>query len=90
MTNQFIQEAQRSGYSLTYDGREIALAATQERTWGSAGFTAELEVLEGDAVVGYITPYTDDEHGAVSERRFGQVAPAVFRTLEDALREILR
>ena len=89
MTNLFIQEAQRSGYPLTYGGREIALAATRERTWCSTGFTAGLDVLEGDAVVGSITPYTDDEHGAVSKRRFGQGAPAVFRTLDGALREIL-
>lgn len=89
LTRQFVQDAQRNSYSLTFDGREITLAATEERTFGSFPFVAELQVEEGGAVLGYITPYGDNEHGAVRERLFGQIAPALFRTLDEALLEIL-
>ena len=89
LTRQFIQNAQRDSFSVEFRGRTITLAATYERAPGPLGYLAELQVMEGTSILGYITPYGDDEHGAVKVQLFGVGAPAVFRTLDGALAEIL-
>lgn len=90
LTKQFVQLAQRDSYEVEYGGRTITLAATFERAPGPFGYLAELQVMDGDSILGYITPYGDNEHGAVQANLFGAISPAVFRTLEEALAEIVR
>lgn len=87
LTAEFVSAAQNEPYTLTFGERPVTLRATSAT--GAMGIRAELEVVENDEVVGYITPYGPDEHGAVKARVFDFVAPVVFRTLDDALREIL-
>lgn len=90
LTKQFVQTAQRNSYTVSFGEREITLRASYYRAPGPFGWLAELEVVEGDRILGYITPYGDDEHGAVKASYAGVGAPALFRTLDDALREVLR
>ncbi|SMQ67756.1 hypothetical protein SAMN06295909_1848 [Plantibacter sp. VKM Ac-1784] len=55
----------------------------------SGNQVAELVVLDEDRQpIGYIVPYTRDEHGAIESRFFGVGMPSVFRTVEDALEYI--
>jgi hypothetical protein len=40
-------------------------------------------------VIGYITAYSDDEHGVISTEQLGEIAPPTFRTVEGALEQLL-
>lgn len=85
LTAEFIASIQHEPRTLTFEGRELTL----RRSTARAGLLpAELDVVEDGTVLGYITPYGADEHGAIPARLFG-MAPRVFRELEPALREIL-
>ena len=87
LTADFVSAAQREPYTVMFGDRPVTLRATTAT--GALGMRAELEVVENDEVVGYITPYSHDEHGAATARTFDHIAPTLFRTLDDALREIL-
>jgi hypothetical protein len=53
--------------------------------------SAELELVDDRGeVLGYFTSYGSNQRGAVKSGRFGVGAPALFRSLEDAIAEILR
>jgi hypothetical protein len=74
---------------LQLDGRYFTVRASNAH---DRFLRADLEVVSEDSneVIGYITPYGDYERGATKAHFFGVGAPAVFRSLEDALAEILR
>lgn len=82
----FIRQTQASPLDIEWQGRTLTLGPTAYRP---GGIVAELEVREADTVVGYITAYSEYEHGALPARLIG-TAPKLVRTLADALNEILR
>lgn len=85
LTPNFIQHAQRTPVRVDYKDMELVIEATSVR----AGFLIpELQIRNGDTVIGYITPYTENEHGAVQAQQLGVAPPPLFRTLEEAVREI--
>lgn len=88
MTNldeKLVQSLRQSARTFDRGGASYTLQATRAR----AGLVvADLEVVREGDVVGYITPYTDREHGAVRAGLFGQVLPRVVSTVEAALDEI--
>lgn len=86
LNDQFVAAARREPQTVTIDDRELTVRHSSFRF---RFHIAELEVLEGDSIVGYITPYGTDERGAVAAGVFGWIAPKLFRELEPALREIL-
>ena len=91
LNDEFICAAQREPFKIIYgETREITLrTTTAARYIGRLASYAELEILENDKIVGYITPYANNEHGAVKAQLFDAGLPRVFRTLDDALREVL-
>ncbi len=91
LSDDFIRAAQRESFNVRYvDEREITLRGTTAIRYFS-GLTshAELEIVENDQIVGYITPYSSSEHGAVQAQGLDLGLPRLFRTLDDALREVL-
>jgi hypothetical protein len=70
------------------EGRYFTVRASDAR---EGLLQAELEVVDDtDQVIGYITPFGSNERGAAKAAFFGLGVPALFRSLEDALAEILR
>jgi hypothetical protein len=58
----------------------------------SAEIDAELAVFVDDILVGYITPFADDEHGALplaDVRDDGFTTPKTFHTVEGALEQLI-
>jgi hypothetical protein len=86
LTPHLINAAQRSPLPVEYEGRSLTLRSTTFMT-GSQRF--DLEVADGDEVLGYIAPWDDFEYGAIAASKAG-VTPALVRTLDAALVEILR
>jgi hypothetical protein len=83
----FAREYGGDGRLVEHKGESLTVRQSNRR----AGMQqAELEVVRDGEVIGYITPYTRDERGAVAARDFGAPAPVIVRTLENALDEILR
>lgn len=80
-----VQSIKQSPRTVEHNGVTYVIRASNARAGGQR---ADLEVVVGDEVKGYITPYGKDEHGAVPAGLFGRVAPQIFRTLEAALAEI--
>lgn len=91
LNEEFIRAAQREPFKVIYgNDREITLRATSATRYiGRLPSRAELEIVENDQIVGYITPYAENEYGAVKAQLFDVGLPAVFRTLDDALCEVL-
>lgn len=83
LTNEFIAIAQRDPFSVAFGDRTLVLRATNA---SSGMVAAELEIVDGGDVIGYVTPYGDNERGVVQSASFGQVAPRIYRSLDDALR----
>jgi hypothetical protein len=86
LTEEFIRRVQAEPIDVEWAGKTLTLGPT---TRHASGFETELVVREGDDVAGFITAYGPNEHGAMPARLVG-VPPVIVRTLEDALREILR
>lgn len=91
LNDEFVRAVQREPLKVTYgEKREVTLrSTTATRYFGGLPSRADLEIVENDEVVGYITPYSDSEHGAVRAQLFDLGLPRVFRTLDEALREVL-
>lgn len=84
LTDDFVRRCQTTVLDVEYGDRDITIRRTRAQG-------AELEVAEGGIVLGYLTPYSSTERGAVSVRRHHPgILPRVFRTLDDALDEICR
>ncbi|WP_455904692.1 hypothetical protein [Microbacterium sp.] len=86
LTEQFIAAIRHEEHTFTLDERELTLRESSAR---AGMLKAELAVVEEGAVIGYITPYGANEHGAIAAHLFTGMPPRVFRELEPALREIL-
>lgn len=86
LDSRLVAAAKREPMTVAHRGRTVTLTASTARAFM---ITADLAVVEEGEIIGYITPYSNTEHGAVRARYFliGG-APEVFRTLEDALDEI--
>lgn len=91
LDEEFVRAAQREPFKVIYgDKREIMLrATTATRLFGGLPSRADLEIVENGKIVGYITPYSNSEHGAVRASFYEMGLPRVFRTLDEALREVL-
>jgi hypothetical protein len=89
LTTEFIRDAQREPFIVMFGDREITIEATEARQRRPNGMLAELQVVESGVIVGYLTPYGETEHGAIRASLFSVGVPQIFRTLDDALREIL-
>ncbi|GAA4762437.1 hypothetical protein [Microbacterium gilvum] len=83
LTDEFVRSCRSTPFEVTYGDRDITIRRTRAQG-------AELEVVEGDVVIGYLTPYGSTERGAISARHHPGILPRVFRTLDDALDEIVR
>jgi hypothetical protein len=82
-----VQSIRQSPRTFERDGASCLISASSAR----AGLvSAVLEVVVDGEVVGYITSWSDSEHGAVKAGQFGNVMPQLFRSVEAALDEILR
>lgn len=90
LSPQFIRAAQRDPITVLHRGVDVTLRDTNAAIHGLVGYKAELAVVVDGDVVGYITPYSEAEHGAVKASGFGVGMPALFRDLEGALDEILQ
>lgn len=87
LTTDFINSFRDGERTLDFGGRSLTIRHSTAR---SGLISAELEILEGTSILGYITSYGDNEHGAIAAHLFGHAgAPRLFRELEPALREIL-
>lgn len=74
---------------MQFDGQVLTLRESRARE--GLLHAAELELVdEAGEVLGYITPYGSNERGAVKASMFGIGLPALFRSLEDAIAEIIR
>ncbi|MEL4317435.1 hypothetical protein WJX64_00300 [Leifsonia sp. YIM 134122] len=89
LTEEFIAGAQHEPLAVTFGEHDLTLRRSAARRDGTPGYGAELEVVEGDVVLGYITPYSEHEHGAVRADQFHVALPVLHRTLDGALGEIL-
>ncbi len=88
-SNELVQRIRRDGLQVQLEGQVLTLRESNARE--GRIHTAELELVdEAGAVLGYITPYGSNERGAVKASMFGIGLPALFRSLEDAIAEIIR
>lgn len=84
LTRHLINAVQRSPLPVTYRGR-ILLLRSPVFVLGTERF--DLEIVEGEAVLGYIGLGEDAEFAVLSARNVRGV-PVTVRTLEDALEEV--
>jgi hypothetical protein len=90
LDNRFVEDAQKRGFEFDHGDHIVRFEATSARDDAEPGAPrAELVVLIGDAVIGYITAFKDDEHGVISAEQFGEIVPPTFRTVEGALEQLL-
>jgi hypothetical protein len=90
LDKKFIDQAQKSAIEIDHGSHvarfEAADPDTQTTTLGPA---AELSVVVDGILVGFITSYTDDEHGVVAVGEPDGAVPRTFRTVEGALEQLL-
>ena len=90
LDSRFIEDARKRPIEFDHGSHVVRFEATTARDEAEPGApSAELVVVMGDAVIGYITPYTDDEHGVISADQLGEIVPPTFRTVEGALEQLL-
>ena len=87
LTDSVVAAARTHPIAFGYEGRTLFLRHTNARN----GLTvADLEVVEGETVLGYITPYERIQYGAIPVRFLGHTLPKITPTVEEALTEICR
>ena len=90
LDNKFIEDARKKPIELEHGEHTVRFEATASRDEAEPNSpSADLVVMMGDNVVGYITPYKNDEHGAITAEQFGEIVPPTFRTVEGALEQLL-
>lgn len=90
LDSRFIEDASKHPLTFEHGEHKVVFEATAARDESEPNApTVELKVLMGDTVIGYITPFTDDEHGVVSADQLGEVVPPTFHTVEGALEQLL-
>ncbi len=87
LTDSVVEAARTRPIAFRHEGRTVSLRHTNARS----GLTvADLEVIEGETVLGYITPYARNQYGAIPLRFLGHTLPKITLTVEEALTEICR
>src|ERR1700744_5382644 len=90
LDRRFIEDAQKRPPEFDHGSHVVRFEATGARDDAEPGSPrVELVVLMGEQVIGYITPFSDDEHGVVSADQLGEIVPPTFRTVEGALEQLL-
>jgi hypothetical protein len=90
LDNRFIEDARKHPIRFDHGDHVVLFKVTKARDDAEPNAPrAELAVVMGKTVIGYITPYTDDEHGVVSADQLGEIVPPTFRTVEGALEQLL-
>lgn len=90
LDSRFIEDAQKKPQRFSHGNHEVRFAASKARDKAEPGSPrVELVVTMHGRVIGYITPFSDDEHGVVSAEQFGEIVPPTFRTVEGALEQLL-
>lgn len=90
LDSRFIQDAQKRPLDFDHGEHTVRFEASPARDESEPNAPrVELAVSMGGTVIGYITPFTDDEHGVVSVEQLGEIVPPTFRTVEGALEQLL-
>jgi len=90
LDSKFVEDAKKKPIEVDHGDHTVRFEATTARDASEPNSpTTELVVMIGDRIVGYITPFKDDEHGAISAEQFGEIVPPTFRTVEGALEQLL-
>jgi hypothetical protein len=89
LDTKFVTQAATAPVEVEHGSRTARFAATTAATGeGAAQINAELEVFLDGELVGYITPFADNERGAVPVDQFGESLPTTFHTIEGALEHL--
>lgn len=90
LDKKFIDQAQKSAIEIDH-GSHVARfeAVDPDSELTPLGPAPELSVVVDGILVGFITSYTDDEHGVVPAGEADGAAPKTFRTVEGALEQLL-
>lgn len=90
LDSKFVAGAQKSPVDYDHGDHKVRFQGTEARDAAEPGDPrAELEVTMGGRTIGYITHYTDEEHGAIAAEQLGEIVPPTFRTVEGALEQLL-
>lgn len=90
LNSKFVAKAQVSPVDYDHGDHTVRFQATEAKDDAEPGDPrADLEVTMDGHTIGYITPFTDDEHGAISAEQLGEIVPPTFRTVEGALEQLL-
>jgi hypothetical protein len=90
LDSRFIEDAQKKPIEFDHGDHVVRFEASPARDDAEPGAPrVELAVRMGDATIGYITPYTEDEHGVIAAEQLGEIVPPTFRTVEGALEQLL-
>jgi hypothetical protein len=90
LDSRFIEDAQKHPIDFDHGDHTVRFEASPARDDSEPNSPRlELAVLMHDHVIGYITAFTDDEHGVISVEQLGEVVPPTFRTIEGALEQLL-
>lgn len=89
MSNSFVFNVMDNALTIEYAGRTLILRQTNAvSSWADLKQTAELEIVENEKVVAYVTPYGDSERGFIHANFFGKTMPVLKRTLEEGLQNL--
>jgi hypothetical protein len=90
LDSKFVAGAKKSPIDYDHGDHTVRFQRTTARDQSEPNAPrAELEVTMEGHTIGYITHYTDEEHGAISAEQLGEVVPPTFRTVEGALEQLL-
>jgi hypothetical protein len=90
LDGKFVAGAQKSPIDYDHGDHKVRFQGTTARDDSEPGDPpAELEVTMDGRTIGYITRFTDEEHGAISVEQLGEIVPPTFRTVEGALEQLL-
>jgi hypothetical protein len=90
LDHKFIEDARKKPIEVIHGDRTVRFEATTARDESEPNAPkVELAVVMDDRVIGYITPFTEDEHGVVSSAQLGEAVPPTFHTVEGALEQLL-
>ncbi len=87
LTDSVVAAARVQPVAFQHAGQILHLRYTNARS----GLTvADLEVVSGETVLGYITSFARNQYGAIPIRLLGHTLPKITPTVEEALTEICR
>jgi len=90
LDSKFVEDARKSPIEFDHGDHKVRFEATSATDESEPGAPrADLAITMGGQLIGYITPFTDDEHGVISADQLGEVVPPTFHTVEGALEQLL-